>query len=108
MKKRIVSVLLSAALALPLAVSPALAEAADVPQREKAAVLKELEIMVGDETGALHLERGVTRSEFTKLLIAASPYKDAVGDSAGTTPILTCPTRAGTPPMSAARWTWAM
>lgn len=85
MKKRIVSVLLSAALALPLA-SPALAEVADVPQREKAAVLKELEIMVGDQTGALHLERDVTRAEFTKLLMAASPYHDNLGQAAGTDP----------------------
>ncbi len=85
MKKRILSVLLCAALALPLA-APALADVADVPQGEKAVVLKELEVMVGDETGALHLERGITRAEFTKLLIAASPYKDAVGESAETAP----------------------
>lgn len=85
MKKRILSILLCAALALPL-VPAALAEVADVPQAEKAAVLRELEVFVGDETGALHLERGVTRAEFTKLLIAASPYKDAVGESAGTDP----------------------
>ncbi len=86
MKKRVISILLCAALALPVAVSPALAKAEDVPQKEKAAVLRELEVMVGDETGELHLERGVTRSEFTKLLIAASPYKDAVGESANTDP----------------------
>lgn len=85
MKKRVVSILLTAAMAAALA-SPALADAYDVPQAEKAAVLRELEVMVGDETGALHLERGVTRSEFTKLLIAASPYKDAVGEAAGTDP----------------------
>lgn len=87
MKKRIVSLFLCAALALPLGCFPARAAGvADVPQREKAAVLKELEVMVGDETGALHLERGVTRAEFTKLLIAASPYRDAVGESANTSP----------------------
>lgn len=83
--KRLTCVLLCAVLVLGL-VPTALAEVADVPQAEKAAVLRELEVFVGDETGALHLERGVTRSEFTKLLIAASPYKDAVGESAGTDP----------------------
>lgn len=85
MKKRVVSLLLAAAMTAALA-TPALADVYDVPEREKAAVLKELEIMVGDETGALHLERAVTRAEFTKLLMAASPYKDAVGDAAGTDP----------------------
>lgn len=85
MKKRILSILLCAALALPLAPA-ALAKVADVPQGEKAAVLRELEVLVGDESGALHLERGVTRCEFTKMLIAASPYKDTVGESANTAP----------------------
>lgn len=83
--KRLVTVLLAAALVVGL-VPSALAAVADVPQAEKAAVLRELEIMVGDQTGALHLERAVTRAEFTKLLIAASPYKDTVGESANTDP----------------------
>lgn len=86
MKKHILPLLLCAALTAPLALSPACAAVADVPQREKAAVLKELEIMVGDETGDLHLDRGVTRAEFTKLVIAASPYKDAIGEGADTDP----------------------
>lgn len=85
MKKRILSLLLCAALALPGA-GTALAAVKDVPQQEKAAVLRELEIMVGDETGALHLERTVTRAEFTKLLIAASTYKDMAGQNANTDP----------------------
>ncbi len=86
MKKRILSLLLCAALVLPGATPALAASLEEVPQREKAAVLRELEIMVGDETGALHLERTVTRAEFTKLLIAASPYRDAVGQSANTSP----------------------
>lgn len=85
MKKRILSVLLTACLALTL-LPAASAKVSDVPQAEKAAVLRELEVMVGDETGALHLEREVTRGEFTKLLVCASPYKNAVGDAAGTDP----------------------
>lgn len=83
--KRLVCMLLAAALTLCL-IPAARADVSDVPQAEKAAVLRELEVMVGDETGALHLERTVTRAEFTKLLIAASPYKDAVAEAAGTDP----------------------
>lgn len=86
MKKRVLSAALCAALVLPMAVCPVRADVYDVPEREKAAVLRELEIMVGDETGALHLELPVTRAEFTKLVMACSPYKDAVGDTAGTDP----------------------
>lgn len=85
MKKRVLSALLCAALALPLA-CPATAEAADVPQQEKAAVLRELEVMVGDQSGDLALDRTVTRAEFTKMLICASPYKASVAESAGTDP----------------------
>lgn len=85
MKKRILSLLLCTALAVPLA-SPALADVADVPQREKAAVLRELEVMVGDQSGDLALERTVTRAEFTKMLICASPYKSSVATTAGTDP----------------------
>lgn len=85
MKKRILSLFLCAALAASLA-SPALADAGDVPQREKAAVLRELEVMVGDQSGDLALDRTVTRAEFTKMLICASPYKSSVAESAGTDP----------------------
>lgn len=83
--KRLVAVLLSAALVAGV-MPAALAAAKDVPATEKAAVLRELEIMEGDETGALHLERNVTRAEFTKLLVSASPYKGSVGDAAATDP----------------------
>lgn len=79
--KRLVALLLSAALAVGV-MPAALAAAKDVPASEKAAVLRELEIMEGDETGALHLERNITRGEFTKLLVSASPYKGGVGDAA--------------------------
>lgn len=79
--KRLVALLLSAALVVGV-VPAASAAAKDVPLREKEAVLRELEIMEGDETGALHLERNITRGEFTKLLVSASPYKGGVGDAA--------------------------
>lgn len=83
--KRLVALLLSAALVAGL-VPAALASGKDVPLKEKAAVLRELEIMVGDQSGELHLERNVTRAEFTKLLVCASPYKNAVGDTSATDP----------------------
>ncbi|MEG0441366.1 MAG: S-layer homology domain-containing protein, partial [Oscillospiraceae bacterium] len=49
-------------------------------------VLQALDIMVGDETGALHLERTVNRAEFTKLVMAASPVRGTVGTSVVTDP----------------------
>lgn len=85
MKKRILAGLLAVGLTASLALS-ASAESADVPMVEKAAVLKELEIMVGDQNGALNLNSTITRGEFVKMLVAASPYKDNVSTFAGTDP----------------------
>ena len=74
MKKRVLSALLSAALTLSL-VTPALA----VTSRDDAAqVLSALDIMTGDENGDLNLSAPVTRAEFVKMLMAASPI--SVGD----------------------------
>ena len=74
MKKRVLSALLSAALTLSL-VTPALA----VTSRDDAAqVLSALDIMTGDENGSLNLSAPVTRAEFVKMLMAASPI--SVGD----------------------------
>ncbi|MEG1747337.1 MAG: S-layer homology domain-containing protein [Oscillospiraceae bacterium] len=84
MKKRILAGFLCLVLALAL-VAPAFA-AETVPQSEKALVLKALDVMVGDETGALHLERVVNRAEFTKLVMAASPVRGTVGTSVATDP----------------------
>lgn len=83
--KRFMAILLSAALVMGV-MPAAFAAAKDVPLTEKAAVLRELEVMEGDESGALHLERNVTRAEFTKLLVSASPYKGSVGEAAATDP----------------------
>lgn len=85
MKKRLLSGLLCAALALTLAPT-ASAKLADVPEKEKAAVLRELEVMVGMPGGDLELERAVNRAEFTKMAVAESPYKDSVGETAATDP----------------------
>lgn len=84
MKKRVICLVLAGCL-LASAV-PALASAEDVPEREKAAVLRELEVMVGDEAGNLRLDALVTRGEFTKMLVTASVWKDSVGQSVATSP----------------------
>ena len=74
MKKRVLAALLAAALSLSL-VTPALA----LTGREEAAqVLSALDIMTGDENGDLNLSAPVTRAEFVKMLMAASPI--SVGD----------------------------
>lgn len=74
MKKRVLSALLAAALTLSLT-STALA----VTSRDDAAqVLSALDIMNGDENGNLNLSAPVTRAEFVKMLMAASPI--SVGD----------------------------
>ena len=74
MKKRVLSALLAAALTLSLT-STALA----VTSRDDAAqVLSALDIMTGDENGNLNLSAPVTRAEFVKMLMAASPI--SVGD----------------------------
>lgn len=76
MKTRIVSAALSACLLLGLAILPASAAEIDAVQTVRA-----LGIMVGDENGNLALDRNVTRSEFAKMLTAASSYKDTVGEA---------------------------
>ena len=43
-----------------------------------AALMKELEIMQGDENGDMMLDKKVSRAEFAKIAIAASPNKDSV------------------------------
>ena len=40
--------------------------------------IRALGIMNGDESGNLDLSRTITRAEFSKMLISASPYKDTV------------------------------
>lgn len=85
MKKRIFSALLAAALVLGLA-APAFAAQAQITMDEAAQVLSALDIMTGDENGDLHLDRPVTRAEFTKLTVAASAYADSVGPAASISP----------------------
>ena len=84
MKKRVASALLCAVLVLSLL--PA-ARAAQAPtEAEAAQVLSALDIMTGNENGDLMLGRAVTRAEFTKLVVAASPLRDNVGPETATDP----------------------
>lgn len=85
MKKRILSGLLCAVMVLALL--PAAALAAPLPSEAEAAqVLSALDIMTGDESGDMGLDRTITRAEFTKLVIAASPLRDNVGPETATDP----------------------
>ena len=48
--------------------------------------VKALGIMTGDANGNMNLFSNVTRAEFSKMLVAASVYKDSIGDSSGISP----------------------
>ena len=85
MKKRLLSGLMAAVMALSLSVS-ALAADAQVSEAEAAQVLAALDIMAGDDRGNLRLDAAVTRAEFTKLTVAASTYRDSVGPTASVSP----------------------
>ena len=85
MRKRIVAALLAAVLALGLA-APALAAGTAVSEDEAAQVLAALDIMTGVGGGELRLDRTITRAELTKMAVAASVYKDSVGDTASVSP----------------------
>ena len=75
MKQRLLAGLLAVVLVLGLA-----------PAALAAQVLAALDIMVGDESGNLNLGATVTRAEFTKLAVAASTSRDAVGDTVSVKP----------------------
>ncbi len=83
MKKRVLFVLLAAVMLLGLLPG---ALAADLTEQESAQLLAALDIMVGDETGDLALDRTVTRAEFTKMAVAASDCRDTVGDTVAVKP----------------------
>lgn len=83
MKTRILSAFLALVLTAGLCTS---ALAAAPAQAEAAQVLAALDIMSGDENGDLHLERTITRAEFTRMVISASPYRDSAGSAASVAP----------------------
>ena len=83
MKRRLITALLC--LALGVGMLPAAQGAA--PREEQAAqVLSALDVMVGDQNGNLNLDAAITRAEFTKLVMAASPYRESVGNAASVSP----------------------
>lgn len=84
MKKRMLPILLSLALAASLLPAAFAANAAST--EDMAQVLAALDIMTGNEQGDLMLSRRVTRAEFTKLVIAASPLGDSVGSATAVSP----------------------
>ena len=87
MKQRLLSGLLCALLVLGLLPGLAPAAQAAAPAEEDAAqVLAALDIMVGDASGNLNLDASVTRAEFTKMAVAASTSRDAVGDTVAVKP----------------------
>ena len=87
MKQRLLSGLLCAVLVLVLLPGLAPAAQAAAPAEEDAAqVLAALDIMVGDASGSLNLDASVTRAEFTKMAVAASTSRDAVGDTVAVKP----------------------
>ena len=87
MKQRLLSGLLCAVLVLGLLPGLAPAAQAAAPAEEDAAqVLAALDIMVGDASGSLNLDASVTRAEFTKMAVAASTSRDAVGDTVAVKP----------------------
>ena len=87
MKQRLLSGLLCAVLVLGLLPGLAPAAQAAAPAEEAAAqVLAALDIMVGDASGSLNLDASVTRAEFTKMAVAASTSRDAVGDTVAVKP----------------------
>ncbi len=86
MKKTVLSLLLCAALLLPSLPAAQASGGAPATVQEAAQILAALDIMVGDEKGELHLDRAVTRAEFTKLLLAASSYRSGVGSQASVAP----------------------
>ncbi len=82
-RKRILSGLLAAIVLISL--TPA-ALAATPTVDDAAQALAALDIMVGDQDGNLNLDKTVTRAEFTKLAVAASPMRESVGDTVSVKP----------------------
>jgi len=78
--KRFVALLLALCLFVPFATRPARAVDGAL---DAVGVVQTLGIITGDGSGSLALDRNVTRAEFAKMLVAASPYKDATGTGTG-------------------------
>lgn len=79
--KKVIALALTVCLLAGLLVAPA--AAADSDAVDAVNMVRALGIMIGDQNGNLNLSANVTRAEFSKMLVAASTYKDTVGGSSG-------------------------
>lgn len=86
---------LSAALALTLCCAAFLPTASAASDTVSDSVIQQvvgaLDIMTGDENGNLNLSANVTRAEFARMLVAASPYKDKVSAVSNVSPFKDVP-----------------
>ena len=77
--KRIFSVIMSVCMILPMfSFNITQVNAASAAESGIISLLNDLEIMQGDGNGDMGLERAVSRAEFAKIAIAASPAKNSV------------------------------
>lgn len=74
--KRILAMALALCLALGVTLLPA--QASDLATVQ--GTVQALGIMTGDENGNMNLSSPITRAQFAKMLVMASPYKDAVAE----------------------------
>ena len=81
--KRFIAALLAGGMLAGLG-APALA--AEQPQATVEQAVRLLGVMNGDENGDMNLEGLVTRAQFAKMMVAASSYKDSVGQTSGVSP----------------------
>nr|WP_295945097.1 S-layer homology domain-containing protein [uncultured Agathobaculum sp.] len=89
MKKKILSLLLAAAVLLGSAPAAlAVSSASDSVIEE---VIRATGIMVGDESGDMNLNNTVTRAEYAKMLVSASTYKDKVSGASNSSPFKDVP-----------------
>ncbi len=87
--KRIVSLCL--ALCLCLALVPTVSAAVSERQTEQAVALAALDIMSGDANGNLNLDAAVTRAQFAKMAVMASPSGRTVSGEAQVSPYYDVP-----------------
>lgn len=77
MHKKLLSLLLVISTLFSFAVLPANATS---DENSVVQTVKALGIMVGDENGNMNLTENVTRAQITKMMVAASVYKDTISD----------------------------
>ena len=87
--KKIISVVIIIATLLSLTVLPV--NAAVSEEEGIISLLRELEIMQGDENGDMMLDKKVSRAEFAKIAIAASPQKNSVAEGLRQSPFKDVP-----------------